>query len=324
MSNSWRALARKCEDRIRGLRDDAWATILNLWYLRLQALAHMRLYNQATVECSNLWAVLESQDPIMDDADRDFDVFEHAVSFELLVFRARTSYYVKDPHDYLDQLVVLRDTCLIRAKDASRGPNGKEEVELWKERCARVGLLMASQLFEMLDFKGARRILHDLSTTNASGAPSAKLLSGLGRLQLEAGDTASANSYFQQSATLHDATDQSRGIDSALLAVARGEWTGAERLLRGVLKTYPDDVVAINALSVALLNLGKLDESVQVLESVLKTSPSTLVVAEPLVFNLATLYELKSSTAPAKKRELLIETAKWSGDGFRASALKLS
>ena len=39
---------------------------------------------------------------------------------------------------------------------------------------------------------------------------------------------------------------------------------------------------------------------------------------------VATLYELRSATAAANKRELLVETAKWSGDGFRAAALKLS
>ena len=38
---------------------------------------------------------------------------------------------------------------------------------------------------------------------------------------------------------------------------------------------------------------------------------------------LATLYELRSSTAADKKRELLIEVAKWAGDGLRVACLKM-
>lgn len=37
----------------------------------------------------------------------------------------------------------------------------------------------------------------------------------------------------------------------------------------------------------------------------------------------ATLYELRSNTAAEKKRELLIEVAKWAGDGLRTACLKM-
>lgn len=37
----------------------------------------------------------------------------------------------------------------------------------------------------------------------------------------------------------------------------------------------------------------------------------------------ATLYELRSTAAIDKKRGLLIEVAKWSGDGLRTSCLKM-
>lgn len=87
-------------------------------------------------------------------------------------------------------------------------------------------------------------------------------------------------------------------------------------------------------------------EGIQVLEAALQASPSTLAMAEPFLFNLcayfgptsllhiiseftlntaltATLYELRSSIAADKKRELLIEVAKWSGDGLRTTCLKM-
>jgi len=83
-------------------------------------------------------------------------------------------------------------------------------------------------------------------------------------------------------------------------------------------------MLAVNNLAVALLGQGKLKEGIEVLEAALETSPSTLAMAEPFLFNLSTLYELRSSIAADKKRELLIEVAKWSGDGLRTTCLKMS
>ena len=85
-------------------------------------------------------------------------------------------------------------------------------------------------------------------------------------------------------------------------------------------------------------------QGIDVLEKSLKASPSSLVVVEPFLFNLcepsynhfpwrflvnacfffqATLYELRSTTGFEKKKELLIEVAKWSGDGLRTHCLKM-
>jgi len=81
--------------------------------------------------------------------------------------------------------------------------------------------------------------------------------------------------------------------------------------------------VAVNNLSVALLSQGKLKEGIDVLEAALRASPSSVVVAEPFLFNLSTLYELRSAAGADKKRELLIEVAKWSGDGLKTTCLKM-
>lgn len=41
------------------------------------------------------------------------------------------------------------------------------------------------------------------------------------------------------------------------------------------------------------------------------------------LFGVATLYELRSTTGFEKKKELLVEVAKWSGDGLKTHCLKL-
>jgi hypothetical protein len=83
-------------------------------------------------------------------------------------------------------------------------------------------------------------------------------------------------------------------------------------------------------------------KGIGILESALKASPSAVVVAEPLLFNLckstciirstissskgcfsATLYELRANVGLEKKKELLITVAEWSGDGLRTNCLKM-
>lgn len=64
-----------------------------------------------------------------------------------------------------------------------------------------------------------------------------------------------AATYFAQSASLPDATSQSRDTDAALLATARGDWPTAQRLLQGVLKEHPDDVAVRMPVRVRMLDL---------------------------------------------------------------------
>lgn len=123
----------------------------------------MRLYNQATVECANLWAALESQSS--ENSELREYIFGTVVPFELLVFRARTTYYAKDAYEYLDQLAALRKTCVKGALDAARSEVSNDDVELWKERGSRIGLLIASQLLEMqVTLASTDRLLHSFKT----------------------------------------------------------------------------------------------------------------------------------------------------------------
>jgi len=84
-----------------------------------------------------------------------------------------------------------------------------------------------------------------------------------------------------------------------------------------------ENYIAVNNMAVALLGQGRVREGIATLERALNASPSSVVVAEPFLFNLATLYELRYAGAIEKKRDLLVEVAKWSGDGLKTSCLKM-
>ncbi|EIN05971.1 hypothetical protein PUNSTDRAFT_106100 [Punctularia strigosozonata HHB-11173 SS5] len=317
MTHSWRALARMARDRIVSTNPEEIVLILSLWYLRLSSLARLRLFNQTSAELANLFAVLHS--PGVDRAE-----LARVLPFELEVLHARAAYWAGDHMGYLDALHALLRKCKVQGRAGELGGRKRrvDEAtrEMWRERGARVCLIIASQLAEMKDFVAATRVLEPLC---AQAGGSAALRSAVGRVYLQAGHLARAGAQFAAVAADPRADAATVRINEALFACAEGDWGRAAAVLRDAVKEDPDNYVAVNDLAVALLGQGRVAEGVEVLESALRASPSAVTVAEPFLFNLSTLYELRSATAAAKKRQLLVEVAKWSGDGLRTACLKM-
>jgi len=111
-----------------------------MWYLRLSCLARMRLFNQASAECSNLFAILETVEP----PEFRYQIYEQLLPFELEVFRTRLPLWANDPLGYLDSLHILLSKCKRNVRDAK----DPAVVDTWQERCARLTLIIASQLIE--------------------------------------------------------------------------------------------------------------------------------------------------------------------------------
>ncbi|KZP25536.1 hypothetical protein FIBSPDRAFT_909472 [Athelia psychrophila] len=315
MSNSWRALARMARDRIVVSNPEELAPILSLWYLRLSSLARLRLYNQTSAEITNLFTVLNGVAP---PAARQW-LFDRILPFELEVMQARVKYWAGDHMGYLDGLHGLLRKCRSKARKAR-----KDEITraMWQERGARVCLIIASQLVEMKDYSAAVRLLEPL-LDQGPNISTAALRSSIARIYLQSGYMEKALKHFAVVAADSEVTQAVKDMNAAILACAQGEWDCASELSRKLLDADPEDFAALNNLSVSLLGQGKLKEGITILESALKTSPATVVVAEAYLFNLSTLYELRSAMAVEKKKDLLIEVAKWSGDGLKTTCLKM-
>ncbi|KAH7926041.1 hypothetical protein BV22DRAFT_1128532 [Leucogyrophana mollusca] len=317
MSNSWRALARMARDRLVTSNPENLSRILDLWYLRLSSLARLRLYNQTSAECTNLFAVLNAIEPVSARAW----LFDRLLPFELEVMHTRLKCWAADHMGYIDALYALLGKCKSKAR-AAKAAADNEALSMWLERAARVCLIIASQLVEMKDFAGAAKLLEPLCT-QSDGVTSPAIRSAVGRIHLQSGYLAMASKHFDIVAADPSAPQELKNMNAALLASAEGDWAVAGESLKTLLEAEPDNYVALNNLSVALLSQGKLKESIEVLETALNTSPATVVVAEPYLFNLSTLYELRSTTAQDKKRDLLIQVARWSGDGLKTACLKM-
>lgn len=202
---------------------------------------------------------------------------------------------------------------------------------MWLERSARVCLMIASQLVEMKDYHAAITLLTPLCTQQLSpgtGAaptpvPSPAIHSAVARIYLLSGNIPKAAEHFRIVASCADAEPGTVAMNTALLCSASGDWPRAEAALREVLEQDPRNYTAMNNLAVTLLAQGRVRDGIGLLESAMHASPGSVLSAEPFIFNLSTLYELRSSTAIDKKRELLVEVARWSGDGLRATCLKM-
>ncbi|KAG6890323.1 hypothetical protein C0995_009530 [Termitomyces sp. Mi166 len=314
MTNSWRALARMARDRLVAANPEDVTLILDLWYLRLASLARLRLFNQASAECNNLFVVLHAIEPL--DA-REW-VFSRVLPFELEVLNARVKYWSGDHMGHLDALNALLRKCRSKA----RKEKGNEvTVSMWKERGARVCLIIASQLVEMKDYRAAIKLLEPLCEQGETST--APLRSSIGRIYLQSGEIQTAAKYFEIVSTDPSAGQELKDMNAGLLACAEGDWARASSLFEASITKDANNFVAVNNLAVALLGQGKLQEGISALEAPLKASPSSVVVAEPFLFNLSTLYELHSGTVAENKRKLLLEVAKWSGDGLRTTCLKM-
>ncbi|KAG2112987.1 uncharacterized protein F5147DRAFT_682178 [Suillus discolor] len=318
MSNSWRALARMARDRLVTCNPEDLIRVLDLWSLRLSSLARLRLYNQTSAECTNLFAVLNATEP---PSARAY-LFDRILPFELEVMHARLKYWAGDLMGYLDILYALLKKCKLQAK-ISKTEGDDSSLSMWLERAARMCLIIASQMIEMKDFTAATNLLEPLFAQRTGQQPSPAIRSAVGRIYLQSGYLAQAAAHFAVVEGDASVPQTLKDMNAALLACAEGNWARADELLQALVQAEPDNFVAINNLSVALLSQGKLKESIEVLETAMHSSPSAVVVAEPYLFNLSTLYELHSATAVEKKRDLLIEVAKWSGDGLKTTCLKM-
>ena len=118
-----------------------------LWHLRLSCLARLRLFNQTSAECTNLFSVLTSIEP---PESRAY-VFDRVLPFELEVMHTRLKYWAGDHMGYLDALAALLKKCRSKCRVSARAPGVTDEsvVPMWKERGARVALIIATQMVEM-------------------------------------------------------------------------------------------------------------------------------------------------------------------------------
>lgn len=137
------------------------------------------------------------------------------------------------------------------------------------------------------------------------------------------GDLVTAMKFFEEASSLRPQKEANVDslLDKAGLSIASNNYIEAYENLSKANELNPNNPVIINNMSVCLLYLGRLNDSLSLLESNLTENPEAFLQETP-VLNLATLYELESSYAGQKKQALLDLMSRHVGDGVNTACLK--
>jgi len=86
---------------------------------------------------------------------------------------------------------------------------------------------------------------------------------------------------------------------------------------------FSSNIQATNNLAVCELYAGQLNDAIPRIEKLMFAYPTSAGTSEPLVFNMATLYELRTEGSLKKKQQMLVEVSQWAGDQFNVGVFKL-
>ncbi|KAI5296763.1 hypothetical protein KEM55_005632 [Ascosphaera atra] len=227
------------------------------------------------------------------DEERQSTYLEHIVPWELRVLTTRLQGIAfGDPRRGINGLY---DLGMDARGHLSQQGLAKDERELWKARLADLGMRVVNALVEMDDLETARRTLASLKPSNQSNS-----FARMALLYLQLGDVDSARALCEQ------VQGGAGAILECLLIMAEGHYTeavGAWKALLQARSGKDDEALITQNLAVCLLYCGMLNESRELLESLVDRGHSF----QSLIYNLATIYELCSERSQFAMKTALTE-----------------
>ncbi|XP_074847316.1 trafficking protein particle complex subunit 12 [Carettochelys insculpta] len=345
-SKNWRAAVDLCGRLLTshgqgygksGLPTNHTTDSLQLWFVRLALLVKLNLFQNAEVEFEPFGN--------LDQPDLYYEYYPHVypgrkgsmVPFSMRILHAELEQYLGNPQESLDRLHNMKTICTKILENLEQGlaedgsmtsitqENRQASVELWRSRLGRVMYSMANCLLMMKDFVLAVDAYHTVIKYYPEQEP--QLLSGIGRIFLQIGDTKTAEKYFQDVEKMSQKLDGLQHqimvlMNRAFLHLGQNNFAEAHRAFTEILRIDPANAVANNNAAVCLLYLGKLKDSLRQLEGMVQQDPKHYL-HESVLFNLTTMYELESSRSMQKKQALLEAVAVKEGDSFNTQCLKL-
>ncbi|KAG0201372.1 hypothetical protein BGX33_010352 [Mortierella sp. NVP41] len=343
INNSWRVMSRYTRSQILMTPSDHILELINLWYARLLALVKLGQYEMAQAELDQLGDLHGPQYRFENYAPDSFAVQDVQsveqpqgdglqrgcmVPFELFVLKARLQGYLGDTYEAIDQLYDL----IMRSKKFEAICQVSDDmvgIKQWQDIAGQLHLMVLNYLVELKDYPAATKHARDLSRKYPRDV---NFQSGLGRLYLQLGDLVRAEEVFNEVEALvkshHSEAEQAHfrlqlTMNRALLAVTQGQWLVAKSAFEEVLAQESENLAATNNLAVCELYAGQLNEAIPRLEKLMFAYPTSAGTSEPLVFNMATLYELRTEGSFRKKQQVMVEVSKWAGDQFNVAMFKI-
>ncbi|GAA6011784.1 hypothetical protein JCM10207_004243 [Rhodosporidiobolus poonsookiae] len=307
-SRNRRGCARYAYNAITQAAPERTSYILSHWLLRFHSLLRLRLIPQLAVELSSIFSLLPPSSCLAISAGAfppDTPRFHPAVPFDLHILAAALPGLQGHKQRSVETLAAL----LKSAKEELWAAKAPEEEELWRGRAEQVGRMLTDLLLEIKANSTTASLL-------SSATPSPSLHLSLTRLAFSSGNVGALSQLVA------DPAPSARSA-AVLELVAQGKWEDAEGELTKVLEEEPDNVEATNNLAVVLLYRGKVNEAITILTGLFSSHPSHAHNNETILFNLATLFELRTEQAGAQKVRMLRSAAEFGAQGVDAGAFKL-
>lgn len=309
---------------------------LRLWYSRLAILIKLKKFSLAEVESA---AFGDFEKP---DLYYEFypDIYKGKrgtmVPFSFRLLLAELPQYQGNHQVALDNMYnilhviqkIIKNVQSGCAEDGSMielSENRKNaSLEIWRKREQRVLYAILNCVLSQRDYILAVSILNILLEKSKENSP--QLLSALGRIYLQLGDANYAQECFSKAATISCEKSQQlhveENINKALLAIAHNNCEEAYKHYQQAYTLSPNNAMLANNMAVCLLYMGRLKESLALLEKTIQKNPSACL-HDGILFNICTLYELESSRCSQKKLSMLELVSKYAGDSFNVSCLKI-
>ncbi|CAL8131704.1 unnamed protein product [Orchesella dallaii] len=196
-------------------------------------------------------------------------------------------------------------------------------LEIWKKREIRVLYSLTNAFLLAKDFSNALKHMSTLREKDTER--NAQLTSAMGRLFLQFGDLTTAQTYFKEAAGIRSSNSEldrvENLVDAALYYIAQGVYSDAFGLLKEALVIQPDNFMITNNMAVCLLYMGRVKESLALMETTVRNNTPQLL-QENVILNLSTIYELENSDG-FKKNSLLKLISEYKGDGINLASLKM-
>ncbi|GFT34420.1 trafficking protein particle complex subunit 12 [Nephila pilipes] len=309
---------------------------LRLWYVRLALFVKLHHFSYAEVEGA-AFGDLDKPDLYYEFYP---DVYKGKrgtmVPFPLRLLLAELPQYQGNNQIALDNLYQIlnviqkvlknvqngcaEDGSMIKLSDSRRAAS----LEIWGRRERRVLYSILNCILSQKDYILAVSIVNILIEKSKEDIP--QLYSALGRIYLQLGDIKYAHEYFTKAVILSKKSSQNflaeENINKALMAIAHNNNEEAYKYYEKAFSICPNNAMLANNMAVCLLYMGRLKESLELLEKTIHNNPLSCL-HDGLLFNICTLYELESSRCAQKKQAMLELVSKHVGDSFNVSCLKI-
>lgn len=209
-------------------------------------------------------------------------------------------------------LYALSSECRTLAQKA-RGEKDETAFKMWKHRLADLGLRVAGELVEMGELETARRHLETLSSADDTDQND-KMCMRKTLLLLKIGDTQAAEACLSASSTASSSPTLQHQILQSLIQISSSDYSSALSSLQSLAESHPQNPLVKHNLAIANLYTNNVVSASEILEALLTEDE---VLFPTLLFNLSTVYELRTERARERKLELVDKVVEVGGSGGR-------